>query len=287
MEESERSMAGHVLITGCSSGIGRAAAEELIRHNWQVFGTLRKEDDARRVEKELGTRFVPVLLDVTDQKTLDAAVRKVELLLDGQPLSGLVNNAGIAVIGPLLYLPPEALRYQLEVNVVGLVRVTQAFFPLLRADRGGHRGRVVNISSVSGRFVVPFAGAYAASKHAVEALSDAFRREFMPHGVDVVVIEPGRVRTPIWEKVAMSAPGAGTEYDAILSGLGEMLRQRMRGALPPEAVARVVRLALTSPKPRTRYVIPNGWLFGWIIPRLLPDRLLDRVLARQFGLNRR
>ncbi|MGQ9662609.1 MAG: SDR family NAD(P)-dependent oxidoreductase, partial [Kiritimatiellia bacterium] len=276
-------MQGNILITGVSSGIGRAIAAEMVRHDFAVFGTVRREADAGRVRQEMGSRFTPLVMDVTDQASVDAARDRLSALLAGTPLNGLVNNAGIAVLGPLLYLPLEELRYQMEVNVIGLVRVTQAFFPLLGPNARGRSARIINISSVSGRFALPFAGPYAASKHALEAISDALRRELLLREVDVIVVEPGRVKTPIWDKVRLTA-ARGTEYNGVLSKVEEMLRQRMESALPPQAVARVVRLALTVCRPRSRYIIPNGWISGWILPCYLPDRWLDRLLARQFGL---
>ena len=188
-----------VVITGASTGIGWAAAKVLLGHGFRVFGSVRKQADADRLTSEFGANFTPLLFDVTDEAQVRAAAREVRNALNGETLAGLVNNAGIAVAGPALELSVDDFRRQMDVNVVGPLIVTQAFGPLLGADTSlkGPRGRVVMISSVAGKNGNPLTGPYSASKHAIEGLSESLRRELMLFGVDVIVIAPGAVKTPI------------------------------------------------------------------------------------------
>lgn len=273
-----------VLVTGVSTGIGYATAKDLIAAGYQVFGSVRSREDARRVSVEFGHSFTPLLFDVTDREAVQEAAAEVAGLLDGENLTALVNNAGITTPGPLLHMPLETFRQTLETNVTGLLHVTQQFAPLVgaRRDAARPRGRIINISSVSGRVAYPFMGAYAASKHAVEALSDALRRELLIYDVDVILIEPGTVRTPIVTKFAEQVRQyLNTDYGPILSRLEEQVEDREQSALPVEAVTRVIRTAIESPRPKTRYPIPRKRISGWLIPRWLPDRWFDALIARQ------
>src|SRR5690606_7879549 len=188
----------HILITGISSGIGYAAARDLISHGYHVFGSVRREEDAQRLRDELGPGVTPLLFDVTDHSAIESAVAQMTEALNGQNLTALVNNAGITTPGPLLHMSLHEFRQQFEVNLFGLLDVTQQVAPLLgaRPDAPQLPGRIINIGSVSGKVAYPCMGAYAASKHALEALSDALRRELMLYGVDVILIEPGTVNTP-------------------------------------------------------------------------------------------
>jgi hypothetical protein len=275
-----------VVITGVSSGIGYATADDLAQHGYRVFGSVRQQADADRLQAVLGPNFTPLLFDVTDEGGVATAVSQLTHQLDGNSLTALINNAGITIPGPLMYLPIADFRRQLEVNVVGLLRVTQAFLPLLGA---GHPrvhgdpqppGRIINISSVSGRIAYPFMGAYAASKHALEALSDALRRELLMYGIDVILIEPGTVRTPIIGKFAEQvAQFAATDYAPLLSKIEEGIAERERTALPLDRVTAVIRIALKASQPKTRYPIPRKWLTGWLLPRWLPDRWLDKLIV--------
>jgi len=276
-----------VVITGVSSGIGLATARELVSAGLRVFGSVRSDADAERVRRELRDAFEPLIFDVTDPAATSAAAGRVEEALGGDTLSGLVNNAGIAVPGPLMHVDPEDVRRQFEVNVIGLLRVTQAFLPLLGARAGGvaRPGRVVNMSSISGRVALPLQGAYDASKHAVEALSDSLRRELLIYGIDVIVIEPGAVDTPIWDKLPNADAFKDTDYAPVIDRQLARLVNRRRYALAPVAIARVVRRALIVRRPRTRYPVPAHPLTRWHLPRLLPDRWFDRLGARELQLN--
>src|SRR4030081_1254258 len=191
-----------VVITGASTGIGWATAKLLLDRGFRVFGSVRKQADADRLKSEFGANFTPLLFDVTDEAAVLAAAREVRSALNGETLAGLVNNAGIGVAGAVLEISADAFRRQMEVNVIGPIISTQAFGPLLGSDPSlkGPKGRIVMISSVAGKSGNPLASAYAASKHAVEGLSESLRREMMLFGIDVIIIAPGPVKTPIWSK---------------------------------------------------------------------------------------
>jgi NAD(P)-dependent dehydrogenase (short-subunit alcohol dehydrogenase family) len=263
-----------VLVTGASSGIGAAIARELATRGFRVFGTVRREGDRAGLE-EAGA--VPVLMDVTDRASIARARDEVTRALDGAPLAGLVNNAGVPAAGPLELLPLDQLRRVLEVNLVGVVAVTQAFLPLLKAAGG----RIVNISSVSGRQALPFMGPYAASKFALEAASDSLRRELLPFGVDVIVVEPGSVQSRIWEKIEGIdlSPYRGTSYERVLDRFRSLaLRSGERG-LPAVRVARAVARALTARRPPTRILVVESPLAHRLV-QWLPDRLMDWLVER-------
>jgi NAD(P)-dependent dehydrogenase (short-subunit alcohol dehydrogenase family) len=252
-----------------------------------VFGSVRREEDVQRLRDELGPGLTPLLFDVTEHAAIERAVAQMSAALEGQNLTALVNNAGITTPGPLLHMSLHEFRQQFEVNLFGLLDVTQQVAPLLgaRPDAPQPAGRIVNVGSVSGKVAYPFMGAYAASKHALEALSDALRRELMLYGVDVILIEPGTVNTPIVGKFAEQVQQyMDTAYAPILRKVSRAAEGRETSALPVAAVTRVIRLAIESPRPRTRYPIPRKWFTGWLLPRWLPDRWFDYLIARQLNL---
>lgn len=280
------------LVTGVSTGIGEAVAGDLVRRGWRVFGTVRRMDDAERLGNQLGERFTPLIADVTDAESLARAASALAGALAGEPLAGLVCNAGISLPGPLLHQPLEELDRQWRVNVLGQVATVQAFGPLLGAQEGfaGRPGRIVMMSSVSGRIAWPFVGGYAATKHALEAAAHALRRELMPFGVDVVIVGPGPVATPIWEKSAAGVDRARyrpTVYGPLIERFEREVLARARQALPASAVAEVVHTALTAARPKVRYAVTPSPLTTWLLPLLLPARWLDRIAARALGLVRR
>jgi NAD(P)-dependent dehydrogenase (short-subunit alcohol dehydrogenase family) len=256
------------LVTGASTGIGRATALELARRGWAVIAGLRRP-------AELGPGITPVELDVTSPAQVAA--------LRGRPLDALVNNAGIAVTGPLEYLPLEELREQLEVNTVGQLAVIQACLPALRAARG----RIVNVSSVSGRIAFPTYGPYAASKFALEALSDSLRRELRGSGVDVVVVQPGGVVTPIWERGLSRADAlwqampaeAHARYGRLYATMRAQGEKLAREGEPAEALAAVLAEILDARRPRARYVFGRGARVETALARMLPDRVFDALVA--------
>jgi NAD(P)-dependent dehydrogenase (short-subunit alcohol dehydrogenase family) len=277
-----------VVVTGASTGIGLAIARVLTDRGVHVFGSVRRPVDADRVHKELGAQFTPLLFDVTDVAAMQAAAPVVAEQLGGRTLWGLVNNAGVAMGGPLIHQPLDEVRRVLEVNVLGALAAVQAFAPLLGTDRSrtGAPGRIVNISSVAGRLSAPFLGAYAASKRALEGLSHSLRRELMVYGIDVIIVNPGAIATPIWDKaeVADGSRYAGTEYEPLLARFLAAALKTGRGGLPAEAVGEVVWTALSSRQPRTFYPVMRRKLMNWTIPLALPARMIDRLIAKRLGI---
>lgn len=276
-----------VVVTGVSTGIGKAAAQVLLARGFQVFGSVRKESDASSLSAELGGNFVPLLFDVTDEDGVRRAADIVGAALGNRALLCLVNNAGIAVPGPLLELEAADLRRQLEVNVVGQMIVTRAFAPLLGADpaRVGRRGRIIMISSVSGRSAAPFNGPYTASKFALEGLSDSLRRELMLLGIDVIVIEPGAIATPIWDKAEAvdMTRFAASPFAAPLATFRDYMLTIGRQGLPAERLGEGIARALTVKRPKARYLIaPNP--LEYYLTLALPTRLVDQIFARRLGL---
>lgn len=276
-----------VVVTGVSTGIGWGAAKVMTGAGFRVFGSVRKEVDGKRLSAELGPNFEPLIFDVVDEKAVRAAASTVRRMLDGEKLFGLVNNAGIAVAGPLAYLPVEEFRKQLDVNLTGVVIATQAFLPLLGMDRElkGAAGRIVNISSIGGRDATPFLGPYNASKFGLEGLSEAVRRELLPFGIDVVVIAPGAVATAIWGKAgeAELARYANTPYAAQLRKLQGLAVEQGKRGLKPEVLGRAIMRALTTAKPRVRYTITPEPLLNFVLGTV-PKRTADRLIGKRMGL---
>lgn len=280
-----------VVITGASSGIGYASAKHLLNRGFKVYGSVRKQDDADRLSQELGSAFKPLLFDVQDEEAIRTVAQGLRQELKGQTLHGLVLNAGIAVFGPLLHLGSADLRRQLEVNLVAQLVLTQAFAPLLGVDPGLHGGpgRIVAISSTSGKLALPFTGAYSASKHGFEAFCHTLRRELMLYGIDVIIIGPGPVTTPIWGKRddAAAEVFARSDYAGPWSKFREVTAQAEADALPASRVAELVLHALTVAGPKARYAPVPKKFVNWVFPQLLPARVVDRIMAKLFGMERR
>ena len=276
-----------VVVTGVSTGIGWGISNLLLQHGFRVFGSVRKAQDAERLSSEFGEAFVPLLFDVTEEAAVQAAAQQVREQLDGETLFGLVNNAGIAVPGPLVHLPTDDFRHQLEVNLVSVLIVTKAFLTLLGADRSlnGKPGRIINMSSVSGTIGYPFVGAYAASKHGLEGFSETLRRELMLYGIDVIIIGPGSVATPIWDKAEQAdlSPYAETDYVESARRAHEFMIRNGRRGLPPERVSEVVLQALTAPRPRVRYAVVRENAVAHFMISILPKRVIDALIARNLG----
>jgi NAD(P)-dependent dehydrogenase (short-subunit alcohol dehydrogenase family) len=272
---------GTVLVTGASTGIGEATVMHLRELGFSPIAAVRKDEDAERLE---GRGLRTTRIDVTDADQIAAARDE----LGDEPLAGLVNNAGIAVAAPLEFLPIDRLRQQLEINLIGQAAVTQAFLPALR--RG--RGRIVNVSSIGGRVGLPLVGAYNASKFGLEGLSDSLRRELRPQGVDVILIEPGGVKTPIWKKGEELAdemledvpPEAERLYGRLIAAVrtGTQRIARETGIEPSE-VAEVIGRALTSSRPRARYLVGSDAKQRAVMAKLLPARVMDRLIGRALG----
>ena len=263
-----------VVVTGASSGIGLDACRELASRGFRVFGTVRRTED-EAVVRAVGA--TPVHLDVTRQPSIRAARDQIAGLLEPAALAGLVNNAGVSGAGPLELLDLDEFRRMFEVNALGPVAVTQEFLPLLKAGRG----RIVNISSVSGRIAPPFMAPYAASKFALEAISDCMRHELRPFGIGVIVIQPGVVHTPIWKKGAGRDmdPVRNTIYEKVLTSLREGAASVDERAMPPSRVSEAILHALTARRPAARIpVVRSRMLFK--LHSLVPDRVRDLRVAR-------
>lgn len=280
-----------VLVTGASKGIGEACALRLARDGFRVYAGVRRDEDGLALIRSGGEGIVPLLLDVTDAAQIAAAALQIEEETGERGLQALVNNAGVALAGPLEFLPLDELRRQMEVNFIGQMAVTQAMLPLLRRARlsrqSDHRaGRIVFMSSIAGRSALPFTGAYAASKFALEAGADALRIELRPSGISVSLVEPGVIMTPIWETSRQAAernldrmpPQMAEFYGRAMEGLRRRVSRGMKG-LPPEKVAEAVAHALMSKRPRARYLIGRDARTRLLLDRLLPVRVRDSIVA--------
>jgi NAD(P)-dependent dehydrogenase (short-subunit alcohol dehydrogenase family) len=277
---------GAVVITGASTGIGRATALHLDRLGHRVFAGVRQEADAESLRQSSSARLSPVFLDVTVAASIQAAATTVAAEVGETGLAGVVNNAGIGLGGPLEFFPIDELRRQFEINIVGPLAVTQAFLPLVR--RG--RGRIVLVGSIGGRRASPIAGPYNASKFALEALADALRLELRLERLHVALIQPGAIATPLFEKVSAYGnhmvtrlPEEGQHrYQAMIQAVGAALRQLEKRAIPPEKVAFAIAHALTAARPKTHYLVGTDArvqaLAAWLLPTRLRDALILRLL---------
>lgn len=275
----------YVLVTGAAKGIGRACALRLAQGGHHVFAGVRQAAHGEELRREADT-ITPLELEVTNPAQIEAAAGLIERQVGAAGLHGLVNNAGIAVAGPLEFLPIDELRRQLEVNVIGQIAVTQALLPLIRRAAG----RIVNMGSIAGRSALPMTGPYAASKFALEALTDSLRAELQPWGIQVAVIEPGVIATPIWETsaavadqlIARMSPKAIEYYGGVIAALRKRALTATTRGLPPDTVARAVEHALFSDRPKTRYLVGRDAHVRLAL-EWLPDRIRDRIIRRQLA----
>jgi NAD(P)-dependent dehydrogenase (short-subunit alcohol dehydrogenase family) len=279
---------GYAVVTGASSGIGEATARHLAGLGFNVFAGVRNDKDAESVA---GARIEPLRIDVTDQASVDAAAAQVGDAVGNAGVAALVNNAGIAVAGPLEYIDIADFERQLDVNVTGVLRATQAFLPLIRQAPG----RIVNISSIGGRVAIPMVGPYAASKFALEGMSDSLRRELRPWGIHVALIEPGAVATPIWgrsageaEAMLADAPLELTDrYGEVIEAIRDQSTKNATEGVPPQEVADAVAHALTASKPKTRYLVGRDAKMRAPMAKLMPDRMMDAAIGRALGQRKR
>lgn len=281
-----------VLITGASTGIGYAAARHLSAQGWTVFAGVRSDSDGLRLKEGSAGDLRPIKLDVAKPEQVEAAVPVIAAALGKRRLAGLVNNAGIAKMGPLGIQPLKDFEAHFAVNVFGMLRVTQAMLPLLGSDpaREGPPGRIVTITSVGGRIASPFLGAYTATKHANEAMTDTLRRELAIYGIDAIAVGPGAVRTPIWDKAEKdNAEGAyaTSDWGASLKTFEQAMFKGGQTGLPPEKIAAVIETALSARKPKARYAPVPDKLTNFTIATRLPKRALDNIFISRFGLKRR
>jgi short-subunit dehydrogenase len=275
----------YIIITGVSTGIGRAVAEHYLKKGDFVFGSVRKETDAAELKFLLGDRFEPLIFDVRDNEAIKKAVEIVKKRVNTEGVALLINNAGIAVSGPLQHLSIEEYEMQFDINVFGVQRVTQAFLPLLGANFASEiqqKGMIINISSISSMVTTPFLGAYSASKIALEYWSDALRRELSIYGIRVVNVLPGPVKTEIWDKArADMNVYPETDYTALLRKSAAVIDKSEKTAIPATEVAIFIDKIFQKRHPLTRYIIaPNRWLVKFA--SILPHRLVDKMLTRGF-----
>jgi NAD(P)-dependent dehydrogenase (short-subunit alcohol dehydrogenase family) len=284
-----------IVITGASTGIGEGCARWLDGRGHRVFAGVRREQDAMRLRAGSSERLTPILLDVTDEQSIRTACADVSSALagdgDGEGLDGLVNNAGISVAGPLEYVPLDAVRRVLEVNLIGQIGVTQVFLPLLRRARG----RIVFIGSIGGRFPAPFLAPYCASKFGLEAIADCLRVELQPWGIHVAILEPGSIATPIWSKpvdggvtldrARMAA--MNRDYGRALDAFRVAATAAERRGLPTDATSAIVEHALTARSPKTRYVVGLDAKIRVALRYLITDRIRDRLVMRVMKLPHR
>jgi NAD(P)-dependent dehydrogenase (short-subunit alcohol dehydrogenase family) len=273
------------LVTGASTGIGRATALRLDRAGWRVFAGVRREEDAESLRGEGSPSLEPLFLDVTDASQIAAAAERVGAETAG--LQGLVNNAGLAVPSPLETIPIDDFRRQIEVNLTGQVAVTQALLPAIR--HGG--GRIVFLSSIGGRIGFPLTGAYHAAKFGIEAVGDVFRQELRPWGIPVSIIEPGSIDTPIWERgeriadeVGERSPQRETLYGKAIERYRKVVRDTAERGIPPEKVAATIERALSARRPRSRYLVGLDAKVQARLRPLIPTPVFDRIVARVMGL---
>ena len=270
-----------VLVTGASTGIGRAISLELVAAGYRVFGTVRTAVAADDLINRLGSAVSPLVLDVTDKDAVDKAAASVTHEVSSNGLIAVINNAGIAVGGPWMHIDEETALRPYKVNVIGTLNITRAFLPLLHQP-GRSPGRLINISSIAGKLAVPFLGPYAASKHALEALSTSLRGELQIYGVGVVVIAPSIVATPIWQKPdAIRTDGfSDTDYGTSLTeARNRALNRGLRG-IPPERVARLVHRVIESKHVRSRYTVGPPGLLSRTMLALLPSRMANSAIDK-------
>jgi NAD(P)-dependent dehydrogenase (short-subunit alcohol dehydrogenase family) len=271
-----------VLVTGASTGIGRATALRLDRAGWKVFAGVRREEDAQSLRDEGSANLAPLLLDVTDPERIAAAAQAI-----GSRLDGLVNNAGAAHPSPLETMPIDDFRRQVELNLTAQVAVTQALLPALREARG----RVVFISSIGGRIAFPLTGAYHAAKFGIEAVGDVFRQELRPWGIEVAIVEPGSIDTPIWNRGEATADEIGARspqrealYGKAIAAYRDVVKATAERGIPPEKVAVAIEHALSAGRPRTRYLVGLDAKVQARLKIVIPDRIFDAIIARMMKL---
>lgn len=284
----------NILITGASTGIGRASAVDLSSRGYRVFGSVRKEADAASLREATPAGALPIeplLFDVTDTDGVRAGAARLEELLQGEGLHALVNNAGVAIAAPLEYIPLEDFQLQMDINMTGVLRCTQAFLPALKRARG----RIINISSLAGRLAFPLAGPYHSSKHALEGFSDVLRMELRRHAIDVVVIQPGAIQTEIWDTAAAKSSDirkrlsdqAIDEYGRLIDQVGKAAANAGANGEPVSLCADVVRRSIEAKRPKTRYIVGRDGKIALFLRRILSDRRMDRIIGKGLDLEER
>ena len=273
-----------VVITGVSTGIGYGSTKEFIHKGYHVFGSVRKREDAVKLKNEFGTAFTPLIFDITDEKAIHEAAKLVGEILNGNGLTGLINNAGAAEAGPLMHMPVDIFRRHLEILVIGQLIVIQAFLPLLGADKNSSSppGKIINISSINGKIPAPFMGGYVAAKHALEGLSKTLRIELQLYGIDVITVGPGIIKTTIWEKAEENTfeQYRNTIYFEPYQLFAAVVRKMIKtDGMELDNFSKKLVKVFERKNIRTRYAILKNRFTGWILPQILPARLLDKFYA--------
>ena len=280
-----------IVITGTSTGIGYACSKHFIEKGYKVFGSVRNDNDANRVSNELGSNFVPLMFDVTDETAVKESVKVVENQIGDQKLSGLINNAGLGVMGTIQSLSAEQFKYQFDVNVLGVFHCCQAYLDLLGADknRKGDPGKIINISSVSGEIGMPFMSAYNMSKFGLEGFSEGIRRELLMYGIDVVVIAPGPIKTPIWKKINQKDEVKrydNSDFRESLARAMKMTDKMEQVGFEPIVIAERALSVIKNKKNNTRYRIDPTRMQN-ILLQLFPKRIADRMIAKRMNIIRK
>ena len=280
-----------VVITGVSTGIGYQLCADLISKGYLVFGSVRKSEDGQRLSDKFGATFIPLYFDITDHAAIEKAALVVEKRLKGATLTGLFNNAGLAVAGPLLHLSVNDLRYQFEVNVIGLIKVSQVFSGLLGTNnqRQGMPGRIVMISSINGKIAMPFIGAYCGSKFALEGLSQSLRTELNIYGIKLIVVGPGPIKTPIFDKTILKASEefSDTPYEKAMNAIiNKFILKTIKKAMTPKVLSvRIIKI-FESAAPKSNYIITKYHFFNYTLPNWLSVGFLNAFFIRTLGLKR-
>ena len=277
-----------IMVTGVSSGIGQGTLSYFVKKGFHVYGSVRSSKDANKLKKIFKENFTPLIFDVTKEAQMKKAASIVKKDLKNSNLLALVNNAGVAISGPLLLQNIKDFEKQIDINLNGAFRVLKFFAPLCGAEKNNNskKGVIFNISSISGKIGMPGVGAYTASKFGLEGLSHSLRRELIPYGVDVVIIGPGPIKSKIFDKIDKKFLDSlkKTDYAKVAKGIPKRMRNAKKIAFPAEEVGKLIFKALHDPNRKTRYTITPNKLMYWTLPMLISDRMLDRVIGKRSGI---
>lgn len=276
----------NIVITGASTGIGYSLAKTFLEKGFRVFGSVRNQADADRLNNEFGEHFYPLIFDVTDHEAVANSVNEVKQVIGDEGLNCLINNAGIAVSGPVMHTSMEDFKKQFDINLFGVIAVTKAYLPLLGAVKNYSKtpGKIINMSSVSGAIAYPFLSPYCGSKFALEAFSDSLRRELLLYGIDVIIIAPGPIKTPIWRKSAqVSQEILDSDYGYSIQVFQHQVKKGVKSAMEADELADKIFKVYNKKKPRTRYTFLNNKFFNYTIPKhFLSARKFDDFVKKMF-----
>lgn len=279
-------MKKNILISGVSTGIGYDAVAYFVERGYRVFGSVRKDADIDRLEKDFPDNFFALKFDVIDTRQIKAAVRKVKKILEDESLHALINNAGYAQAGPMALLPDEVFRQQMEVNLFGVRNETNAFLPLLgaQADFTGQPGKIINISSISGIFNTPMNGAYCVAKHALESMAEVYRRELMIYGIHVVSIQPGPIESQLWDKnLNAMDPYLQSDYGKMASNTNKIIKAAQADALPAKVISQLIEKIVNSKQAKLSYIVTKRKMINTLVVKYLPKRIVDYFMFKSLN----